>query len=343
MRGVKRGFLQYGLIVVLLYVIGGLSIASAAHAQPAMIGLAVLAFTFGLRHGFDVDHIAAIDNTVRKLLRQNQNPTGVGFFFSIGHSTVVFLMSLITIIATRWLSGRLPQFEKIGGLLGTSVSGVFLLLIGGVNVIVFIELYQLWRRLRQGGQHSEEMERLLDARGFLTRIMASAMRLVSQSWHIYPVGFLFGLGFDTASEVALLTISAEAARGSLPVFSVLGLPILFAAGMATVDAVDGVLMTSAYQWAFQAPLRKLYYNLSVTGLAVATALLIGLVEMGQVMVAASKLHGGFWSWLEQIQFGQLGYALVALFVLTWLISFGVWKLMKIGTSEQTGGEASIDS
>ena len=301
--------------------------ASVVKIQPNMVGLAVLAYTFGLRHAFDVDHIAAIDNTVRKLLQQKVNPTGVGFFFSLGHSTVVFVLAVVTIISTQWMTTALPQFENIGSVLGTSISGVFLLVIGTINFIVFVNLIGLFRQIQRGHYQPEAIEQQLNSRGFFTRILSFAMKLVSKSWHIYPIGFLFGLGFDTASEVALLTIFAEAARGSLPLMGILGLPIFFAAGMVTVDTFDGVMMMKTYTWAFLSPLRKLYYNLSITGLAVATALVIGFVELGQVIASEIKWHGMFWTWLQGINFGDLGYVLVALFVLAWLISYGGWKLM----------------
>ncbi len=329
-----RSHLGYVLTIIFLYALGFMSLMSVYHRQPAMIGLSLIAFTFGLRHGFDVDHIAAIDNTVRKLLQQKKDPTGVGFFFSLGHSTVVFILAVLTMLATRFMETSLPQFEKIGSVLGTSISGLFLLIIGGLNLLVLMDLLRMFHRYHEGKDAPDVLEKLLDARGFFNRFLGFTMKMVNKSWHIYPVGFLFGLGFDTASEVALLTISATVARGSTSFWGMLGLPLFFAAGMVTVDAIDGMLMTSTYKWAFSSPLRKLYYNVSVTGLAVTTALVIGLVEVGQVIVSETKLQGSFWTWLQQINFGELGYVLVTLFVVVWLISFGGWKLMKLDVRKQ---------
>jgi high-affinity nickel-transport protein len=317
------------LVVAALHGIGIVSVIISGHNNPALFGLGILAYTFGLRHAFDVDHIAAIDNTVRKLLEAKQKPSGVGFFFSIGHSTIVFVLAILTAVATQWVRQSIPLLEKFGGMIGTTISGVFLLTIGGLNFVVFISMFHLFWGMRQDRRQTDSIEQLLESRGFFIRLIRPLMKFVYKSWHAYPIGFLFGLGFDTASEVALLTISSLTAKHTHSISAVMALPILFAAGMSLLDTADGILMTSAYRWAFTTPLRKLYYNLSVTGLSVAAAVLIGLVELGQVLAAKIRLQGHFWMWLQGIDFGQLGYLLIALFLVVWLFSYGAWKFFGI--------------
>ena len=297
--------------------------------HPLLLGMAFLAYTFGLRHAFDVDHIAAIDNTVRKLIQQQADSTGVGFFFSLGHSTVVVCMSAVTVIAAHFAQHRLPFLESAGGIIGTLVSGVFLLIIGCINLVIFLGIYRLFRSARKKEVPESEMEELLLSRGFIARFAKPLFKLVTKSWHIYPIGFLFGLGFDTASEVALLAISAVAAQSTIPFWGILSLPVLFAAGMSLMDTADGVFMSTAYQWAFSTPLRKIYYNLSVTVLGVLAAFLIGLVELAQVLTTELGLHNAFWTWIQGISLGGFGYVLVLLFVLVWSVSFGLWKVLRL--------------
>ncbi|GEO27680.1 nickel/cobalt efflux system [Alicyclobacillus acidoterrestris] len=323
-----RSWIKYMLVVALLHAIGIGSLIVCSRRDSALFGLGVLAYTFGLRHAFDADHIAAIDNTVRKLIEQKERPSGVGFYFSIGHSTIVFVLAIGTALATHWVEHSVPQLEKYGGLLGTTISGIFLLLIGGLNLIVLISMCRLFTAIGRRASHFESMETLLQSRGFFSRFLTPWMKFINKSWHAYPVGVLFGLGFDTATEVALLTISSLAVRQSHSVVSVLTLPILFAAGMSLLDTADGILMVGAYRWAFTTPLRKLYYNVSVTGLSVAAAVLIGLVEVGQVIGEKGGFKGPFWNWLQGIDFGELGYWLCALFLVTWALSFGVWKVFR---------------
>jgi high-affinity nickel-transport protein len=296
---------------------------------PALLGFGVLAYTLGLRHAFDADHIAAIDNTVRKLAQQRTNPTGVGFFFSLGHSSVVCLMTVVVALAVSWAQTNLPALEYTGGLIGTSVSGVFLILIGVLNLIVLIQIFHIFLKMRRERHDDEQLERLLNSRGFVARLLNPLFKLVNRSWHVFPLGFLFGLGFDTASEVALLAIAAGASQSMLPVGAILALPLLFAAGMSLLDTADGIFMTSAYQWAFRTPLRKIYYNMSVTALSVAAALVIGVVELLQLLAPKLALTGGFWDWVQELDFGSLGYLLVGMFVLAWAISYGIWKLLRI--------------
>jgi high-affinity nickel-transport protein len=320
---------KYFVFVGLLHLCGFLFLFSSAKSHPGFLGLGLFAYSLGLRHAFDADHIAAIDNTVRKLVQQKRNPLGVGFYFSLGHSTVVFCMAVVTAVSVHWAQENLPQLQEVGGMIGASVSGLFLLIIGLINLAVLFNLLKLFRQYREGRPDQDEFEKLLESRGFFSRLLRPLYRLVSRSWHVYPLGFLFGLGFDTASEISLLALSAGAAKESLPLMGILSFPLLFAAGMTLMDSADGIFMTRAYRWAFSTPLRKLYYNLSVTALAVAAALLIGLVELIQVLSGKLGWEGKFWFWVQNLEFGQLGYLLVGLFLVAWLVSVGVWKGMRL--------------
>lgn len=330
----QKNWIGYAIAVLLLHMLGVIGLFSAARDMPSFWGIGLLAYTLGMRHAFDVDHIAAIDNTVRKLVQQKKNPLGVGFYFSLGHSSVVFLMALATAFSVKWAERELPWMQEAGGLIGATVSGSFLLIIGIINLFILIQLFSMFRQFRKGRQKEDEFERLLASRGFFARIAGPMFRFIQRSWHVYPLGFLFGLGFDTASEIALLAISAGAAKDAVPLAGILSLPLLFAAGMTLLDTADGMFMTKAYKWAFLTPLRKLYYNLTVTAIAVGAALLIGAVELAQVISSQIGWEGGFWTLLQEFDFGVMGYILVALFVLAWGVSYGVWRWMRI--EEQPG-------
>lgn len=319
----------YLFVIIALHVIGIVGLITAARGDAAFWSLGLLAYTFGLRHAFDVDHIAAIDNTVRKLIQQKRNPLGVGFYFSLGHSSVVFLMVLTIALSMKWIQDAMPQMQEIGGIIGTTVSGAFLIIIGIINLVILIQLFQAFRKVRQGGFLEEQLEALLDSRGFFARLLKPMFRFISRSWHVYPLGFLFGLGFDTATEIGLLAISASAAKTSVSVFGIISLPLLFAAGMSLMDTADGMFMTKAYRWAFTTPLRKLYYNVTVTTVSVIAALVIGMVELIQVLTDKLNLQAPFFTWINELDFGDLGYLLVVLFVLAWLISITVWKVGKV--------------
>ncbi len=325
----KINWLPYGLIVLLLHIIGIFFLYVGARNHPILLGMAFLAYTLGLRHAFDADHIAAIDNTVRKLVQQKQNPVGVGFFFSLGHSSVVFTMAVLLTISVHWAQKELPHWQDIGGVIGTIVSGSFLLLIGLLNAIILFDLKKVFMNMRKGTYNEEEVEELLLNRGFIARFTGPLFKFISKSWHVYPLGFLFGLGFDTASEVALLALSAGAAKNILPILGILSLPILFAAGMSLMDTADGVFMTNAYRWAFSTPLRKVYYNLTVTALSVIAAVLIGMIELVQVFSEKVGLSSGAWRWIQNIDLGWIGYLLVILFLLSWGVSFAIWRVFKI--------------
>nr|WP_040209672.1 HoxN/HupN/NixA family nickel/cobalt transporter [Neobacillus jeddahensis] len=325
----KVSWLPYGLIVLLLHIIGLVFLFVGARNQPILFSMAFLAYTLGLRHAFDADHIAAIDNTVRKLVQQKKNPVGVGFYFSLGHSSVVFIMAVVLAISVHWAQKQLPQWQDIGGIIGTIVSGTFLLLIGILNAVILFDLQKVFLNMRKGTYNEEEVEDLLLNRGFIARFTGPLFKFISKSWHVYPLGFLFGLGFDTASEVALLALSAGAAKTSLPILGILALPILFAAGMSMMDTADGVFMTNAYRWAFSTPLRKVYYNLTITALSVVAAILIGMIELAQVFSEKMGFSDGAWHWLQNLDIGWLGYLLVGLFLFSWGISYIIWKFFKI--------------
>ncbi|HET7265800.1 MAG TPA: HoxN/HupN/NixA family nickel/cobalt transporter [bacterium] len=312
-----------------IHILGLTALLLAARAHPALVGMGFLAYTLGLRHAFDADHIAAIDNTVRKLIRQGEPPQGVGFYFSVGHSTMVCLMVLATAAMARWTQQALPHLQVVGGLIGTTVSGGFLILIGLLNLFVWVDIYLVFQQMRRGVHDDDALEQLLLSRGLMMRVAAPLFRLIERAWHIYPLGFLFGLGFDTASEVALLALAAGAAASALQLWQILALPVLFAAGMSLMDTADGIFMTTAYRWAFATPLRKVYYNLTVTGLTVVCALLIGFIEITQVMASVLGLSAGFWGRLQALDLGRLGYLLVGLFVVAWSLSYGAWRLFRI--------------
>ncbi|HEY1591372.1 MAG TPA: HoxN/HupN/NixA family nickel/cobalt transporter [Solirubrobacteraceae bacterium] len=312
-----------------LHVVGITLVIVYTPRYPVLGGLAVLAYTFGLRHAFDADHISAIDNTTRKLLSEGKRPLGAGFFFSLGHSTIVFVLSLGLAIAAGAVHSALPTLQFYGGTIGAAVSGLFLLAIGALNLVVLNGIVAVGRELRAGRYDEQVLEEQLQQRGLMCRFFARPLRLVRSSRDMYPIGILFGLGFDTATEVGLLALTAGAATGKVAPLALISLPILFAAGMSLMDTADGVFMTKAYLWAFSSPVRKLYYNITVTSLSVFVALLIGTIELTQVLSAKLGLTGGFWSWLHGLDFGTLGYAIVALFALTWLVALAIWKWRRI--------------
>jgi high-affinity nickel-transport protein len=316
---------RFAAAVVLLHVVGWGLFAYYVGGNPALVGLGTLAYTFGLRHAFDADHIAAIDNTTRKFLQDGRRSVGVGFFFSLGHSTVVFALAGGLAVATGTVKARIPSFRHWGGWIGTGVSGSFLLAIGLLNLFVLVDVVRIFREMRRGGLDEERLEaRLLD-RGLMSRgVLRRLGDRIQKSWQMYPLGVLFGLGFDTATEVGLLALSAGAAGRHMPFAAVIALPLLFAAGMSLLDTADGAFMAYAYGWAFANPVRKVYYNITVTALSVTVALGIGGAELVQLVARAA--------WLDV---NTMGYAIVALFVLTWAASAFVWKTQRIEKRWQT--------
>jgi high-affinity nickel-transport protein len=334
----NRIFGVYGLLLAFNVVAWGLTLV-AASAHPILLPTAVLAYTFGLRHAVDADHIAAIDNTTRKLMQEGQRPVGVGLFFSLGHSTIVVALSVVIAISAAFVAD-VPTLQSVGGLIGTSVSATFLILIGVINLVVLIDIYRMFRRVSNGGGYDEEtLEDFLDNRGLLARILRPVMRLVRRSWHMYPLGVLFGLGFDTASEVALLGLAATSGANGLPVIYILLLPALFAAGMSLVDTTDGVLMLGAYGWAYVKPIRKLYYNLNITLVSVVIAFVIGGLEVLSIVGDRFGLRGGLWDLVHRVDFGLVGIGIVAIFVLSWLGSTLIYRWKGYDDLPVTGSTA----
>jgi high-affinity nickel-transport protein len=317
-------------LVGLFHLIGWGMFLLYAPRFPAMAGLGVLAYGLGLRHAFDADHISAIDDTTRYLLQKGERPLAVGFFFSLGHSTIVLLMTIALVIATKTVRSVMPQLQSYGSVLGAAVSGVFLWLIGILNLLVLLDILHIWRQMKRGTYHPERLEELLSQRGLIRRVLGGRLQnLINHSWQMYPVGLLFGLGFDTASEIGLLALAAGVASQAVPTLAIASLAILFASGMSLMDTADGVFMVEAYSWAFSSPLRKIYYNITTTSLSVAIALLIGTVELLQVLGGELCLHGRFFSALAALDFESLGYAIVAVFVIGWALSVLIWKFRRI--------------
>ncbi len=320
-----------------LHVVGfGLLFAVVAPQHYALgaggffgVGIGITAYTLGLRHAFDADHIGAIDNTTRKLMGDGQRPLSVGFFFSLGHSTIVFALGVLVAVGVKGLGGAIQDdgsgLHTATGLIGPVVSGAFLLLIGVLNLIVLVHVVGVFGRMRRGDYDEAELERHLGQRGFMNRVYGRATRAVRKPWQMYPLGLLFGLGFDTATEVALLVLAGTAAGSGLPWYAILCLPILFAAGMTLFDTIDGAFMNVAYGWAFSRPIRKVFYNITITGLSVAVALLIGTIELLSVVAERLSLHGGIWDRISTLDLNLVGYAVVALFVITWSIALLVWR------------------
>jgi nickel/cobalt transporter (NiCoT) family protein len=295
---------------------------------PVLLGTAFLAYSFGLRHAVDADHIAAIDNVTRKLMQEGKRPVAVGFMFSLGHSTIVVLGSIALSATALSLQHRLNAAKHIGGVVGTLVSTLFLFGIAIVNMTVLRSVYLAFRRVRRGERYVEEdFDLLLGSRGFLSRLFRPMFALIRQSWHMYPLGILFGLGFDTATEIGVLGLSAsEAARG-LSLWSVLVFPALFAAGMSLVDTTDNVLMLGAYGWAFVKPIRKIYYNMTITLISVVVAVMVGGIEALGLIADQFHFHGTFWDLIGTLNenFGTLGYAIIGLFALSWIASIWFYK------------------
>ncbi len=303
----------------------------AFHDYPVLLGTAALAYSFGLRHAFDADHIAAIDNVTRKLMQEGRRPVGVGLYFSLGHSTIVVGLSIAIAITATALQDRFDSFKTFGAVAGTIVSALFLFAIAAANVVVLVSVYRAFQTVKNGGRFVEDdLDLALANRGLLARLFRRFFRVVEKSWQMYPIGVLFGLGFDTATEVGVLGISATQAAQGLSIWSILVFPALFTAGMTLVDTTDSVLMLGAYGWAFVKPIRKLYYNLTITAVSVVVALVVGGLETLNLIGDQLGLTdgGGFWGAIGTLNdnFGMLGYLIVGIFVVAWLISFVVYRL-----------------
>ena len=303
------------------------------------VGVGVLAYTFGMRHAFDADHIAAVDNTTRKLMADDtargggRKPLSVGFWFSLGHSTIVFLLAFGLTLGVKALAGQVvhggSQLHRITGTVGAAVSGGFLWLLGVLNLVVLLGILKVFREMRAGRYDEAELEEHLARRGFLNRFLGGLTRSVRKAWHIYPVGVLFGLGFDTATEVGLLVLAGGAAAFDLPFYAILVLPVLFAAGMCLLDTVDGVFMNAAYGWAFARPVRKVFYNLTITALSVTVALVIGTIELAGVLAHEIGVTSGPLAALASVPLGYAGFGIAGLFVLAWLAALAVWRWGRI--------------
>ncbi|MGW4328324.1 HoxN/HupN/NixA family nickel/cobalt transporter [Nocardia sp. NPDC004573] len=306
------------------------------------VGLGVTAYTLGMRHAFDADHIAAIDNTTRKLVAESgkKRAQTVGFWFALGHSTVVFVLVALLAFGVRALAAGLEDedsaLQRWTGLWGTSVSGAFLILIGLLNLASLVGIWRVFRQMRRGEYDEAQLERQLDSRGLLNRVLRPVIGLVRRPGHMYPVGVLFGLGFDTVTEVGLLVIAGGAAATGLPWYSILVLPVLFSAGMALFDSLDGSFMSFAYDWAFARPVRKIYYNLVITGLSVAVALLIGGQEIISIFAERLEVESGVLAWIGNLDLGDLGFIIVGLFVLTWAVALAVWRFAGVERRWQDG-------
>jgi high-affinity nickel-transport protein len=304
---------------------------SVLHTSPGMLGTALLAYTLGLRHAVDADHIAAIDNVTRKLMQDGQRPVGTGFFFAIGHSAVVLVATLLIALMTGAASG-IEGFKATGGLVSTCVSAFFLFTIAGLNLMILRSVYRTYRRVLAGGVYVEEdLDMLLAGRGLMARLLRPLFRLIRHSWHMAPLGFLFGLGCDTATEVGLLGLSASQAAQGLSVSVVLLFPALFAAGMALIDTTDGIMMLGAYEWAFVKPIRKLYYNMTITLVAALVAILIGGIETMALIAGHMHLTGGVWDMFDHLagEFNLLGFGIIALFAFSWALSWAIYRYKRL--------------
>jgi nickel/cobalt transporter (NiCoT) family protein len=322
--------------VVLMFVLLGVANAAAwvwaaiaFRHYPVLLGTAMLAYGLGLRHAIDADHIAAIDNVTRKLMADGARPIGVGLFFSLGHSTIVIAASIAIAATASMLAGPLAAFRQVGSTIGTIVSASFLIVIAVMNLCILASVYRAFHRAQAGGPPADEdLDVLLAGGGLLARLFRPLFRMVRRSWHMYPVGLLFGLGFDTATEIGLLGISAVEASKGLSFWSILVFPALFTAGMALVDSADSVLMVGAYGWAARSPVRKLYYNMTITFVSVVAALVVGGVEALGLVASRLGLSGGLWNGVAALNenFGNIGYLIIGVFVVSWLVSAVVYRL-----------------
>ncbi len=328
---VRRKVIGLYLFLILINLIVWATALSVFSGFPLLIGTSVIAYSFGLRHAVDADHIAAIDNVTRKLMQDGRTPVPVGFYFSLGHSTVVVLASVIIAVTATSIQETFPQLQHLGSIAGTLISAGFLFLIAFLNMFVLRDVFKAFRRVKKGGTYDEEtLDGLLGQRGLISRIFRPIYKLINRSWHMYPLGFLFGLGFDTATEIGLLGITAVEATKGLPVWSIMIFPALFAAGMSLIDTTDGVLMLAAYGWAYVKPLRKLYYNITITLVSVLVALLVGGIEVFNIIGDKLQLRGWFWNTIGQLtgDFTMMGYFIIVIFLVSWMASTIIYKIRK---------------
>jgi high-affinity nickel-transport protein len=338
-RGKAAGI--YGFLAVVNIALWGLALTIFRH-YPVLLGTCFLAYSFGLRHAVDADHIAAIDNVTRKLMQQGKRPVGVGLFFSLGHSTIVFGLSAAVAITAVAIKDRFDSIENFGNIAGTLISALFLLAVAIMNIVILMALYRTFKKVRAGGVYDDEdLNLLLAKRGFFGRLFRGLFRLIDHGWQMYPVGVLFGLGFDTATEIGVLGISAAEASKGLPIWSIMMFPALFTAGMALIDTTDSILMLGAYGWAFARPLRKLYYNITITSVSVLVALIVGGLETLGLVQGELHLSGPFWHPIAALNdnFGVLGYVMIGIFIVSWIVSVMVYKLKRYDDIEVQTAES----
>lgn len=330
-ENVRAKVITIYLLLVSATVIAWTLALMAFATRPLLLGTALIAYTFGLRHAVDADHISAIDNVTRKLMQAGKRPVAVGFFFSLGHSTIVVALTVAIAVAAVFVKKTMPSLQNVGGLVGTSVSALFLFAIAILNILVFLGIYDAFRRVRRGEAYNElTVEAYLADRGLMGRCFKPLMKFISKSWHMYPMGVLFGLGFDTATEVGLLGIAAVQGGKGLPIYDILIFPLLFTVGMSLLDTTDGILMLGAYGWAYIKPVRKLYYNMNITLLSIVVALFVGAIEALSILASQLNLKGGVWERLANLSdnFGVLGFAIIAIFIVSWGVSTLVYKLRR---------------
>ncbi len=331
----RRAGLMFGSIAALHVVGFGVFIAFVApsHYKGLGIGVAGLAYSLGLRHAFDADHISAIDNTTRKLMSEGKRPLSIGYWFSLGHSTVVVAIGVGIVVAEKTVYGAVSNHNSLlgqfGGIFGTIVSATFLYLIALLNVVILAGIVRVFRSMHAGNYDEAELERQLNNRGLMSRFFGRWMKAIDREWHIYPVGVVFGLGFDTATEVALLATTALLASSHVPFYSIMCLPILFTAGMTLMDTIDGMFMNFAYSWAFFNPVRKVYYNLAITGLSVAICFLIGTIEVLGLPTQLGGLHSGFWRYAADFNLNKAGCVIVGMFVVCWIGAMAFWRFGRV--------------
>ena len=328
-------------VVIALHAVGWVTLAAIVAPQHYAVGasgvfglgLGLTAYTLGMRHAFDADHIAAIDNTTRKLLAEGRKPVTVGFWFSLGHSTIVFGLCLLLAFGVRSLAGQLESdsstLQTVTGVIGTLVSGTFLYVLGILNLVILVGIVKVFRDMRRGTYDEAALEERLNSRGFMNRFLGGLTRSITKPWQIYPIGVLFGLGFDTATEVGLLVLAGGSAAFQLPWYAILTLPVLFAAGMSLLDSIDGFFMNYAYGWAFSRPVRKVYYNITITALSVAVALIIGTIQLISILSEKLSIDAGPLAWIGALDLNYVGFAIIGLFVLTWVVALAVWRFGRI--------------
>jgi high-affinity nickel-transport protein len=304
------------------------------------LGVALTTWTLGARHAFDADHISAIDNVTRKLMAEGKRPLSTGFFFALGHSSILVAVGAGIVVATKAVYGAMvdpnSSYETVGGTIGSSASALFLYLIATLNIVVLAGIVKVFRGMRRGVFSEEELERQLQSRGLMYRFFGRLMKSITRTWQMFPVGVLFGIGFDTATEVLLLAATAAAATQGLPWYAVLALPLLFSGGMTLFDTIDGCFMNVAYGWAFSKPVRKVYYNLVVTSLSIGVAFVVGTVELFQVLSNELHLNGGFWDFMNSVDINKAGFAIAGLFVVVWIVAVGFWRFGKIESRWNAG-------